>query len=193
MYDDIRRVLDAGEWIRPDNRQEFDILLRECYLKIQKYNTSIVPPDKIRDAIEDITGQEQDEGSAIIFPFRCDLGFNIHLGKDVLINYNCTFIDTASITIGDHTKIGPDCHLVTAVHPKDPVERRTHIVRGEPIKVGDDCWLGANVTVLPGVTIGDRCIIGAGSVVTKDVPDDSIYAGDPAHPIDEPHVPCQNA
>ena len=69
---------------------------------------------------------------------------------------------------------------MTADHPRDYIERRGHRVRGKPITIGDDCWLGANVTVLPGVTIGNRCIIGAGLVVTKDVPDDSIYAGNPA-------------
>jgi len=183
MATDLKTTLDSGEWIGPEHREEYDSLLLECYLKIQKYNTQPVPPDKIGAAIEDITGKEQDPRTVVIFPFRCDLGINIDLGKDVIVNYNCTFLDTARITIGDHTKIGPGCNFVTAVHPKDYMERRTHIVRGDPITVGEDCWLGANVTVFPGVKIGDRSIIGAGSVVTKDVPADSIYAGNPAKSI----------
>ena len=138
---------------------------------------------QIQDAIDDITGSKVDRSSLILFPFTCDLGFNVHIGKNVIVNYNCTFLDTAPITLGDNTKIGPDCHLLTADHPRDHVERRKHRVRGKPITIGDDCWLGANVTILPGVTIGNGCIIGAGSVVTKDVPDDKIWVGNPAQPV----------
>jgi maltose O-acetyltransferase len=124
-----------------------------------------------------------DSSSIVIFPFRCDLGFSIRIGKNVIVNYDCTFLDTAPITVGHHSKIGPGCHLVTADHPRDYIERRGHKVRGLPITIGKDCWIGANVTIVPGVTIGDRSIIGAGSVVTKDVPADSVYAGNPAHSI----------
>ena len=139
--------------------------------------------EEMRAATSDIIGKRIDDSTMVVFPFRCDLEFNISLEKDVIVNYNCTFLDTVNITIGDHTKIGPDCHLVTAEHPKDHMMRREHLVRGKPITIGEDCWLGANVTVLPGVTIGNRCIIGAGSVVTKDIPNDSVYVGNPAHPI----------
>jgi maltose O-acetyltransferase len=145
-------------------------------------NTTVMDKDQMLRAFGDITGREPDPDCLIIFPLRCELGFNIHVGRGVVINYNCTFQDTARITIGDNTKIGPDCHIVTSDHPRDPIERRRLAVRGLPVTNGDDCWLGANVTVLPGVTIGDRCIIGADSVVTKDVPDDSVYVGNPAHP-----------
>ena len=184
MAKTFREALDSGEWIGPEFREEYDSAILECGLKVQRYNcTAMTSVKEMRDAFSDISGKGIPEDSVVIFPFRCDLGFNISIGRDVLVNYNCTFLDTAKISIGDHTKIGPDCHLVTAVHPKDHMERRTHIVRGAPITIGEDCWLGANVTVLPGVRIGDRCIIGAGSVVTKDVPDDSVWAGNPARPI----------
>jgi len=182
---DLMAALDSCEWIRPDSEvhPEFQARLVECGSKLMRYNSTPFTLEAMRAAFEDVTGRDLDPSSLVIFPFRCDLGFNVHIGKDVLVNYNCTFLDTARITIGDHTKIGPDSHLVTADHPRDYLERRTHTVRGRPIRIGEDCWLGANVTVLPGVTIGDRCIIGAGSVVTKDVPDDSVYAGNPAHDI----------
>ena len=185
MDDPLRKALDGGELIDSDSYlvKEFDRRLQECCMKLQRYNSTVMTYAEMRKAFEDITGQEQDPRNQIVFPFRCDLGFNIHLGKDVLINYNCTFLDTASITIGDNCKIGPDCHLVTAIHPKDKEGRRKHMVKGLPIVIGNDCWLGANVTVLPGVKIGNDCVIGAGSVVTKDVPDGSIVAGNPARPI----------
>ena len=180
----LEETLNAGDWIEGEMLPEYSAEICRCALKIQRYNTTaMASAEDMRDAMADITGSRMDPSSLVLFPFRCDLGFNIRIGKDVLVNYNCTFLDTARITIGDHTKIGPDCHLVTADHPRDHMERRTHKVRGLPITIGVDCWLGANVTVLPGVTIGDRSIIGAGSVVTHDVPSDSIYAGNPAHPI----------
>jgi len=185
MKEDVSKALESDGWTEDGSkiRAEYSKYLLECCLKLQKYNSSVMDADGMRAAISDLTGRACDPSSIVVFPFRCDLGFNIHIGKDVIVNYNCTFLDTARITIGDHCKIGPDCHLVTAIHPKDHMERRKHAVRGEPIAIGDDCWLGANVTVLPGITIGKRCIIGAGSVVTKDVPDDTVYVGNPAHPI----------
>lgn len=113
-------------------------------------------------------------------PFRCDHGNGITLGEHVFINYNCTFLDGGGIRIGDHTLIGPDCHLYTPQHPMDYIERREPQEYSFPITIGADCWLGGNVTVCPGVTIGDRCIIAAGSVVTRDIPSDSLAAGNPA-------------
>ncbi len=184
MADPLRQALESGEWIGTDLRELYDKAIVECALKVMRYNSTVMDSrDALRDALEDIICQPVDGSTLVLFPFRCDLGFNIRLGKDVLVNYNCTFLDTAPITVGDHTKIGPDCHLVTAVHPMDHLERRTHTVKGNPITIGEDCWIGANVTILPGVRIGDRCIIGAGSVVTHDVPDDSVVAGNPAHDI----------
>ncbi len=185
MKEKLKRALDAGEWIGSDSElaPAFQSLLTECGFKRQRYNSTVMSADEMRSAMEDITGQKMSPDTVVVFPFTCDLGFNIHLGKDVIVNYNCTFLDTGSITIGDHTKIGPGCHFLTADHPRDAMERRKRLVRGRPIKVGDDCWFGGNVTVLPGVTIGDRCIIGAGSVVTKDVPSDSVYVGNPAHKV----------
>lgn len=175
--------MEKGEF-DSDTWAEYNRAILECGLKVQKYNsTAMTSVSEMQDAFADISCSEPDRTSVVIFPFRCDLGFNLHIGRNVLVNYNCTFLDTAPITVGDYTKIGPDCHFVTADHPRDYEERRTRKVRGLPITIGKDCWIGANVTVVPGVSIGDRCIIGAGSVVTHDVPADSVYAGNPAHPI----------
>ena len=113
-------------------------------------------------------------------PFRCDHGNGIILGEGVFINYNCVMLDGGNIRIGKHTLIGPNCQLYTPEHPMDYIERREQKETAYPITIGEDCWLGGSVVVCPGVTIGDRCIIAAGSVVTKDIPDDSLAAGVPA-------------
>ena len=116
-------------------------------------------------------------------PFYCDYGFNIHVGNNVLINFQCTFIDAGPITIGDNTLIGPQCGFYCINHDIDPEKRNAAISHSKPITIGKDCWFGGNCTVVPGVTIGDGCVIGAGSVVTKDIPPYSIAVGNPAKVI----------
>ena len=99
-------------------------------------------------------------------------------------NVNCVFLDCAAIEIGDHVLLGPGVHLYTATHPLDSAERRRGLELAKPIVVGDDAWLGGGAIVLPGVTIGARAVVGAGSVVTRDVPADETVAGNPAGTID---------
>lgn len=118
--------------------------------------------------------------SVVCPPFRCDHGHGIQLGDNVFINYNCIFLDGAYIRIGKNTLIGPNCQLYTPQHPMDYIERRGTKEYSYPITIGEDCWLGGSVVVCPGVTIGNRCIIAAGSVVTRDIPDDCLAAGNPA-------------
>ena len=105
------------------------------------------------------------------------------MGEGVFVNFNAVFLDGGGITIGAHTLIGPNCQLLTPDHPHDYLERRKTIETGLPIRIGDDCWFGANVVVCPGVTVGDRCVIGAGSVVTRSIPADSFAAGNPCRVI----------
>lgn len=118
--------------------------------------------------------------SAIAPPLVCDHGHGIRLGEDVFINYGATFLDGGIVSIGDRVKIGPNCQFYTPMHPLDYAERRQPVEWDEPISIGDDTWLGGGVIVCPGVHIGQRCIIGAGSVVVHDIPDDCMAAGNPA-------------
>lgn len=116
-------------------------------------------------------------------PFYCDYGFNITLGKDVMMNYGCTLLDTCSITIGDHTLIGPETGIYTACHPIDPFIRLENQEYGKPITIGKNVWIGGHCVILPGVTIGDNSVIGAGSVVTKDIPSNVVAVGNPCKVI----------
>ncbi|KIW49126.1 hypothetical protein, variant [Exophiala xenobiotica] len=115
-------------------------------------------------------------------PIHADYGFNIILGEGAMLNYNSTFVDTCPIIIGARTLMGPNCSFYSGTHPLDPAVRNgtDGPELGKPINIGDDCWLGGNVIVLPGVTIGRGCTIGAGSVVTKDIPAFHVAAGNPA-------------
>ena len=115
--------------------------------------------------------------------FACDYGWNISIGAGSFINCNSYLMDCARITIGEHVFIGPNCAMYTAIHPLLPKERNTELERAEPITIGDDCWLGGNVTICPGVTIGKGTVIGAGSVVTRDIPAGVVAVGNPCRPL----------
>ena len=123
------------------------------------------------------------QSTTICPPFHCDHGTGIILGENVFMNYDCIMLDGGYIRIGKHTLIGPHCQFYTPQHPMDYVERREEKETAYPITIGEDCWLGGNVVVCPGVTIGNRCIIAAGSVVTKDIPANSLAVGNPCRVI----------
>ena len=123
---------------------------------------------------------------AVVEPsFHCDYGFNISVGERFYANANCVFLDCAPIVVGDHVLLGPAVQLNAATHTLDAETRRRGLEYALPIAVGDDVWIGGGAVVLPGVTIGDRAVIGAGSVVTKDVPPDVVAAGNPCRPLRE--------
>lgn len=123
------------------------------------------------------------ERCKIIAPFFCDYGFHIEVGEDFFANTNLCILDEARVTFGDHVFIGPNCSFYTACHPLDVARRNQGLEYSLPVKVGNNVWFGGNVTVVPGVTIGDDCVIGAGSVVTRDIPAGSLAAGNPCKVI----------
>jgi len=115
-------------------------------------------------------------------PFFCDYGYNIALGSKVFFNFNCVVLDVCRVAIGSHTLFGPSVQIYTAMHPLDADERRS-LEYGKPVEIGADVWVGGGAIVLPGVRIGARAVVGAGSVVTRDVPADTFAAGNPCRMI----------
>jgi len=123
------------------------------------------------------------ENATVIPPFYCEYGTHITLGKNFFANYNCVFIDVAPITFGDNCMLGPNVSLYTAGHPIHPATRNSGYEYGKPITVGNNVWIGGSVTIVPGVRIGNDVVIGAGSVVTSDIPDGVVAAGNPCKVI----------
>jgi maltose O-acetyltransferase len=119
------------------------------------------------------------EGAVVMAPFQCDYGYNITIGRGTFINYDCVFLDCAPIVIGSEVQIAPGVHLYTATHPVDAALRRAGPEYALPIHIGDGAWIGGRSIVLPGVSIGAEAVIGAGSVVTRDVPAGVVAAGNP--------------
>ena len=157
-----------------------------------------MPSDTVRQAelLALIIGKIKGE-LMITPPFYCDYGFNISVGDNFYTNHNCTILDGAKVELGDNVFIAPNCVLSTAGHALDSEQRSRGLEIALPIKVGNNVWIGANVTVLPGVTIGDNTVIGAGSVVTKDIPARVFAAGNPCRVIrpltekDKMKLPCE--
>jgi len=118
-------------------------------------------------------------------PFYCDYGYNIKLGKQVFMNFNCCILDVMEVHIGDQTMLGPNVQIYTATHPMNANERCSGREFAKPIRIGRQVWIGGGAIICPGVTIGDGVVIGAGAVVTKDVPDNVFVAGNPARVIKE--------
>ena len=123
------------------------------------------------------------ENVTVLPVFNCDNGSNIHVGENFLAKYNVTILDIAPVRIGDYVMIGPGTLITTVNHPLSPLGRRRHLGIAKPVSIGSDVWIGGNVTILPGVSIGNNVIIAAGAVVTKDIPDNCVAGGVPVRLI----------
>ena len=123
---------------------------------------------------------EVGDGAVIRPPFHCDFGYNIRIGSNVFLNFNCVILDVVPVTIGAGTQIGPAVQIYSADHPRDPTIRKTGAEFGRPVSIGQNVWIGGGAVILPGVAIGDDAMIGAGAVVTRDVPRGATVVGNPA-------------
>lgn len=144
------------------------------------YNlTTADQADERAAMLKDLLGVVGD-GVVLRPPFYCDYGYNIRLGNGVFANFGCVFLDVVGIDIGDSCQIASYVQILTADHPRDPALRAEGWELGKPIRIGRNVWIGSGAIILPGVTVGDDAIIGAGSVVTRDVPPGAMAAGNPA-------------
>lgn len=152
-------------------------------LLIKKLNDSAENETQLRSKILKELLPNAGPGLWLQPPFYCDYGTNILMGEKVFFNFNCTVLDVTYVTIGSRTLFGPNVQIYTATHPMDWRERASGLEYAKPINIGEDVWVGGSVVICPGVTIGDRSVIGAGSVVTKSIPSDVFAAGNPCRVI----------
>lgn len=170
---------DAGILYDANYDETLQAEMLVCKDKCFTYNQLL--PSKLKEKerlMKEILG-ETGESFSIHSPFWCDYGYNIKIGENFFANHNCIILDGAKVTFGDNVFIAPDCGFYTAGHPLDSKRRNLGLEYAYPITVGNNVWIGGGVKVMPGVTIGNNVVIGSGSVVTKDIPDNVVAAGNP--------------
>lgn len=177
---DILTRMCQGEIIKHDDLEYHVVQKQIDWAFTKTIELNKLPYDEllIREKIGELLGINIDKSTTICLPFYTDWGKFVTIGKEVFINMGCTFMDRGGIDIEDNVLIGPKVNLVTENHPEDPSLRK--YVYAKPIRIKKGAWLGAAVTILPGVTVGENAIVAAGAVVTKDVPDNAIVGGVPA-------------
>ncbi len=181
--DDLLAALRAGQTITGGSplHGAMHHASQEALRITAELNGAYQSPERVRALLAELTGAPVDETVTVFPPLSTDFGRNIRIGRRVFINSGCRFQDQGGVTIGDGCFIGHNAVFATLNHDLDPSRRSD--LHPAPIVVGNNVWIGANVTILPGVTIGDNSVIGAGSLVTKDVPADVIAVGSPAKGI----------
>jgi maltose O-acetyltransferase len=158
---------------------------KRCRLRIEHFNgTSFGQAAVRRESLHELLG-ELGEGAEVMAPFECDYGYQITVGPRTFINYGAIVLDAATVTIGADVQIGPRVQLLTALHPLEGGPRRRGIETARPVSIGDGAWLAAGVIVCPGVSIGAETVVGAGSVVTRDLPARHLCLGNPCRPVRE--------
>lgn len=174
-----KQLMLAGEpYMASDPELQADQRAAQAWM--DRYNTSKLEerPALLKEGLGAVG-----ENVAIRAPFHVDYGYNISLADGVFMNFGCVILDVVEVTIGPATAIGPGVQILTADHPRDPIERRSGLESGKPIRIGANVWIGGGAIILPGVTIGDDAVIGAGAVVTRDVPPGATVVGNPARPV----------
>jgi maltose O-acetyltransferase len=175
----MRERMLAGELYRADDEELVEASARALDL-VQAYNATTARQEPLRRTLLEQLLGSIGEGTVIRPPLQVDYGANIRVGARTFVNVGLVALDVAPITVGDHVQIGPNVQLLTPTHPIEPELRRAGWEAARPITIGDDVWLGGGVIVLPGVRIGDNTVVGAGAVVTRDLPADVVAAGNPA-------------
>ncbi|MET0932277.1 MAG: DapH/DapD/GlmU-related protein [Mycetocola sp.] len=181
--DDLLEALNAGQTITGNSplHQVMHETSQEALRLTAELNSGYHEPAQVRDLLSQLTGQPIDDSVTVFPPFSADFGKNIRLGKRVFINAGCKFQDQGGIVIGDDCLIGHNVVLATLNHDLDPSRRAD--LHPAPITIGNTVWIGANATVLPGITIGDNAVVAAGAVVTKDVAANTVVVGSPARAV----------
>ncbi len=179
-----RERMLAGDLYIADDPDNERLARRGFRLTDEYYRAEVAGEPGAREVLADLLGT-LGEGAYIKPPLFVDYGENIHIGARTFVNYNLTALDVASITIGADCQLGPNVQLLTPTHPIDPEPRRDKLEAAQPIVLEDNVWLGGGVIVCPGVRIGKNSVIGAGSVVTKDIPPNVVAVGNPARVVRE--------
>jgi acetyltransferase-like isoleucine patch superfamily enzyme len=181
--DDLLDALNAGRTITagsPLHRVMHEVS-QEALRITGELNSGYQEPERVRELLTQLTGRPVDKSVTVFPPFYADFGKNITLGKGIFINSGCKLQDQGGVVIGDQCLVGHNAVIATLNH--DLVASRRADMHPAPVVVGRNVWIGSNVTVLPGVTIGDNAVVAAGSVVTKDVPADTLVVGTPARVV----------
>ncbi|WP_368504989.1 sugar O-acetyltransferase [Alkalihalophilus sp. As8PL] len=183
MKTEKQKMLD-GELYEPWDAELMKEREQARYLtRMFNQTTETEHGDRVR-AIKDLLGSTGED--VYMEPnFRCDYGYNIHVGNNFFANFDCTILDVCEVRFGDNCMLAPGVHIYTATHPVNPFERIKGPEFGKPVTIGDNAWIGGGAIINPGVTIGDNVVIASGAVVTKDVPSNVVVGGNPARVIKE--------
>ncbi|MFD9564978.1 sugar O-acetyltransferase [Streptomyces sp. NPDC059994] len=179
-----KQLMLAGEWYLPDD-PELGADTERRIARCAAYNAAAgAPPAERHKLLAELLG-EVDESVRVRPPFHCDFGYNISIGAGTFVNFGAVFLDTGRITVDKDVQIGPNVQLLTPTHELDAERRRQGWEKAEPVTIGDNVWLGGGVIVCPGVSIGADTVVGAGAVVTRDLPAGVLAVGNPARVIRE--------
>lgn len=168
-----------------DANYDAELVAERAACKEKCYELNSLPPSKVEEREKIIRELLGKTGNSFLIeqPFYCDYGYNIEIGENFYSNVNCVILDGAKVTFGDNVFVAPNCGFYTAGHPLDAAQRTQGLEYAHPITIGNNVWIGAQVCVLPGVTIGDNTVIGGGSVVTKSIPPNVVAVGNPCRVI----------